>query len=505
MTFPTAESRGPLPTERQPTPGRVSRRNVVAAAAFASGLLLAATAPAATAAKAPVSQLRDVELPLPAVVAAGTQPGTAAEPHVAANPDDPSHAVVVSQLLRADDGGAGAIAVSVTRDAGRTWRSSPLPRLSRATGGSWPRVSDPVVAFGPAGVVHVSTLGVDVTAPTVATAILHHVSRDGGRTWEGPFEVVAARGAAAPLVTGVDKNWLAVDRGTGAGHRPGRVYVTWTQLTSAKVAYSDDDGRTWSEPALVHVDGFVTTPVVTADGDLAVSAFAVSGGVPARPDGAAEAASSPSSMRVVMAVARGAGSVSNGQPLVFTPSVVGTYSQGSPGGQRAGGTVTLVADPAGPNLHALWEDNRFGSGSTDVVISSSSDRGSTWTAPRLLRPAPAEATERWAPAGWVARDGSVHVTFRTWARDGEPVDTAHVVSRDHGRTFSRPVEVNRSVRTDLSRAATAGGQAFLGDYHGTDGSGRLVYVARVEAAGPGDDRRQRTWVAVLQDRGSARS
>ncbi|HVE98270.1 MAG TPA: sialidase family protein [Mycobacteriales bacterium] len=470
--------------------------------ALALVLAVSATTAAAAARPAPL-RVRDVEVGVATLRGEGLQAGTTVEPHVAADPANPRHAVAVYQVARGDKG-AGAIGISVTRDGGRTWRRSLLPRGAASTGGSYPRISDPVVAFGPGGVVHVNTLGADFASTTYRTAVLHHVSLDGGTTWEGPHVIVddSIGGPGGTPFLWNDKNWMAVDTGSGPGHRPGRVYVTWSREVGF-ATFSDDNGRTWAPVSVVNAPQcFVTNPVVVSNGDLAVSCF-VYGGRAVRPDPGSMLAEPVTTLSIQVAVARGAGAVASGTPLVFgAPVTVASYAQAIPQGQRAGGTISMAADPRRPVLHLAWEDTRYDGNRSDLLVATSADGGGTWAAPRevVVGDEPG-AVERWAPMVAVGADGTLHLTFRS--RDAEDlgeIDTYYVTSV--GSRFGGAIRVN-TVRTDLAYAALSGTNPFLGDYNGIATSGRLTYIVRCEAYSPRarfDGQHQTTWVAVVERR-----
>ncbi|GAA0917038.1 sialidase family protein [Virgisporangium aurantiacum] len=123
-----------------------------------------------------------------------------------------------------------------------------------------------------------------------ASGLAVSVSRDGGRTWGEPsvlqLDGVTAAGTPTPTLVFNDKEWIAADPRTGT------VYVTWTKFTfDAEGGYlespivmkkSTDFGRTWSEarrvaPALTGFAGGITpfdqgsNPQVGRDGTLYVA------------------------------------------------------------------------------------------------------------------------------------------------------------------------------------------------------------------------------------------
>src|SRR3954454_9532782 len=86
-----------------------------------------------------------------APIAGRAQPETEMEPFFAVDPENPKHLLAGYQEDRFEDGGCRALTSAVSFNGGVTWRESLIPNLSIAAGGSYQRVSDPWVAFGPGG------------------------------------------------------------------------------------------------------------------------------------------------------------------------------------------------------------------------------------------------------------------------------------------------------------------------------------------------------------------
>jgi hypothetical protein len=203
----------------------------------------------------------------------GSEPDTLVEPDVAVSPVDPDIAVAVSHDGRFPDGGAVGIGYAWTHDGGRTWRHAPLPGLTVATGGTFERASDPVVAFGPDGTVYVSTL---LLSAPCSSGIAISRSTNGGRTFQRPLFAHRSDDCAFSD----DKNWLVVDNGRHSPHR-GRLYQFWTPFLSDAegteiaapqvVRWSDDRGRHWG-PIIAVSDTDIFTqnsqPMIRADGTI---------------------------------------------------------------------------------------------------------------------------------------------------------------------------------------------------------------------------------------------
>ena len=153
------------------------------------------------------------------------------------------HAVAGYQEGRIDRAGAAMNGFATTFDGGRTWTFGEPPRLTRFNGGTYERTSDPVVAFGPGGVVYHSSLVLTVKSEAdFDAAAVNHTSHDGGRTWEDPTVVAMDDDTN---VGSVDKNWVVVDHYDRPGHHKGRVYVVWFRLAPF-ATYSDDEGNPWA-------------------------------------------------------------------------------------------------------------------------------------------------------------------------------------------------------------------------------------------------------------------
>jgi hypothetical protein len=433
------------------------------------------------------------------------QADTTIEPSIAVNPANARNAVVGFQAGRGD--GAASNGYGVTFDAGRHWSYGLLPKLTGLTGGPFTSASDPVIAFGPENTVYFSSLAFNAST----SAIVNHTSHDGGRHWDAPTYVLNNPGELFD-----DKNWVVVDNGTGPGHHTGRVYVVWDTGRPVFASYSDDQGRTWlAAPSVVHPgQGIGTIPLVLPNGDLAV-VYSTGAWVPpvdtnTPPD---NQLATNANGQMVIAVARGAGTVPTGAPLVFGPSVtVGNDLGNAVQDLRAGGLPSASVDARTGRIAVTWEDARYRQdAANDVVVTTSTD-GVRWTTPvRVNRGAANDDVDHFTPAVATGPDGVLRLAYRQRAgsSNGESspyVDTMLQQSADGGRTWSAPLRVNR-VRTDLRYAAFSRNAAFLGDYMQVAAAGAFTYVVRCEAMRlsardtgsmpPEDTHHQRTWVALV--------
>ncbi|HEX2241556.1 MAG TPA: sialidase family protein [Actinomycetota bacterium] len=433
------------------------------------------------------------------------QADTAMEPSLAVNSKDPLHAVSVFMAGRSEAGCAQAIGYTVTRDGGQTWTSGNLPGVTLSTGGTYPRAQDPVVAFGPDQIVYaISMLCTDESQNDLGLS----VSRNGGRTWEEMKPLPPDK--TFPLD---DKPWITVDNGTSPGHHKGRLYLVWDQVDPVVALYTDDGGETWHGPSVVFPGvGIGALPIVLPNGDLAVvfKAFYVT---------------EQTATLYMMAVAPGAGSLPTGAPLVFEPATLIARDQGTEQirEQRAAGFVpTAAVDQNTGRIYVAWIDGRFRSDGANDIVLSYSDDGVQWSEPVRVNPGPTDNyVDHFAP--WLAVDpeGSLRVAYRTQQEAESPsdyvpfVDTWYVESHDAGATFTRPLRINRHVRTDVRFAAKAQSRAFFGEYNQIAVAGSWTYVPRAEAFPlTAKERRgaifpplvhhQRIWVAVVDRDGDKR-
>ena len=176
--------------------------------------------------------------------------------------------VAAFQVGRRFDGAATNIGFAVTTDAGTTWRSGLLPRLTVAGRPPGPnaRASDPVVAYDAAtGTWLIATLAIEGAVSRLT------VSRSSdGFSWSAP--IVAAEASSASGIA-FDKEWITCDNGTTSPHR-GTCYLVYTDVLrrdSLGVVTSTDGGTTWSTPAQAPVTDIVgAIPVVRPGGDVVV-------------------------------------------------------------------------------------------------------------------------------------------------------------------------------------------------------------------------------------------
>jgi hypothetical protein len=502
------------------------RRPMLITALLALSVPAALAAPYATASSASGPVLvRDSEAGRQTAVINGklVQPDTTTEPSIAVNPANPKNVVAGYQMGRVDGGGDASNGYATTFDGGKTWKYGTVPGLTVRNGGPYDRASDAVVAFGPKNTVFYSSLvfndGSGESGDALRSAIVNSTSTDGGKTWGKPTVVIDDSAGGLN-----DKNWEVVDNGTGTGHHTGRLYVVWDRVAPVLVSYSDDQGKTFSTPSVIWPgQGIGAFPLVLADGSLGVVFMTDVSPVPALHTNPGDELAEPISgiSKIVMATSPKAGLVTGGAPLAFTaPLTVGAYTGNEPRLQRASpGLPTAAVDPKSGRVYVGWDDSRFrteaSSPVNDPVVTWSDDNGATWSALKNLRTGSSkDYVDRFNSMVGVAPDGTVSVAYRQRQEAASPkdmstfVDTFLVQSRDGGKTFSKPLRVNKSVRADARFAAFSRNGAFWGDYNqlaiAKDGT---VYIVRCESYStkkgeeadfPPTVHHQFTWVAVVK-------
>lgn len=233
----------------------------------------------------------------------GSTGTSAAEPTVAADPNNPLHLVAGSIGIDTTAAhSAGSLWSHVSFDGGLTWTVSRLPGGSSA-GPTHPLAgytafADPQVRILPSGtVVYVglafhgdtAVAGGAFVAPFASLTLFVARSEDGGTTWPdmrvlddgiGGWAFVGAGPVVMPVFTPGDYH----DKPSLAMGPDGTLLLTWTHGLSPptdrpsetdavdiEAMLSDDDGKTWTRATTI-AQGFFhqSTPVVASDGALHV-------------------------------------------------------------------------------------------------------------------------------------------------------------------------------------------------------------------------------------------
>src|SRR5215218_585382 len=371
------------------------------------------------------------------------------EPHIAVDPRNPRHLVVVWT----QDSGRSNVTL-VSRDGRRSWARALVPRLSACTGGAEQTAADPWLSFGARGSLYLgSVVGVIPTTTQPVTAMVASRSSDGGGSWRTPSVVQRRTGAFwdKPTITADPRHagraYVVFDRRIGADATAGLSYLSRTR----------DGGRTWSRRRVVFNPRTTSSwPAsnllsVLRDGTLLDVGFLY--GI--------------NTKRVRFLAQR---SRDHGRTW-SRPRTIATAPNRQPQGP-AGAVVNALALPSSAlapdgSVYVVWADLRS-AGLASVRLSRSRDGGRRWSRPRTVARVAGQA---FVPAVAVAGDGTVGVMYYGTQRD-RPTDPAWTTDVWFSYSFDR----GRSWRTrrlagpfDLNTAERGGGQLFLGDYEGLAG------------------------------------
>lgn len=361
----------------------------------------------------------------------------------------------------------GTCSVAVSSNAGASWTSRALPALP--TGASLCR--NAVVAFGPDRTLYVAYEAARLTG---FAQIELARSANGGATFDAPVPLdsdAAGGGDREPSVV------------AGKG---GRVVVSFQRYAedeeraSVAVVTSSDRGAAFSAPIAV------SPPAQNAAGSRAALALDGAGRLYVGwVDGSGvdlEAGGGTAS--VVVAASR--------DGRTFGPArVVARVSSGCGPNDDCGNrypTVALAAPSAG-HVVAAWSAGAFPDPAR-ISFTRSADDGLGWAARKTLAPLPRSADrDQYAPDLAAAPDGRIDLVFLDQARDADTgiVDVEHVHSLDGGKTFSRPVYLDKAaVATRSDDAAVSASVASSNASAAAAWSvGDVVFAARSDLAAPG--------------------
>jgi hypothetical protein len=392
------------------------------------------------------------------------------EPMVSVNQSNRSNVVGMWQEDRWTSGGSRNLVLGTSFDAGRTWTNIPLAGVSILAGGEFQRVTDPWVDFGLSNRVYAFSLGFDDTGPD--NGLFVSTSTDGGLTWGAPVPVIIDR----QFEFFNDKNALAADDWSSSPNR-GNVYLAWDRLIEdplgqpfvgtytgpAMFSRSTDGGASFSTPQVLFATGtnkqtLGNVPVVFPNGDVAVLGTYFDNGSLGK-----------NSQSLWIALSKDGGATFS-QPRL----VMDMHSLPVPG-LRTGDTVPSFAVAPDGTLYATWQDVRFSNGKrSDVLVTSSTDEGKTWSTPVKANDTPAGAQDAFTPAIAVDSKGRIGILYYDLRDDTSTKDGAFMTaewftaSTDGGRTWSTSRRVTPTF--DQAAAAQAGGY-FLGDYQALDSAG----------------------------------
>lgn len=460
-------------------------------------------------------------------------PESEIEPWIDASPRYPSNLIAGWQQDRWSNGGSRSLVSSYTLDAGATWHTVVVPKITACAGGTYKRASDPWVSIAPNGTAYFFSLSFDPDLPNGAfgpNAVLVNRSTNGGQTWGDPITLIADPAGQ----TLNDKNALTADD-TNTNY----AYAVWDRLRDFTLPTGPTAAAAAAPRSAVHASAGPGDGVLAARQRMQqLRRLAASGASPRAaqiffegpaffsrttngglnwelakkifdPGGNAQTIAN-------QVVVRPNGAVYDFFTHIFPNGglrigFVKSFDKGATFGKvsyaaaisTVNGVVTpdeqelvrdasilfdVAVDPHNGNLYLAWQDVRF-DGLDEVAFTMSTNGGTSWSPPVRINKTPANANElrrqAFLPSIEVGADGKLIVTYYDFRFDTDDGREA----ADHFALFCNPGQRDcrksqnwggeRRLTTasfDLLNAPNAGG-LFLGDYVGLVASRNVVYPA----------------------------
>jgi hypothetical protein len=465
----------------------------------AVGVAVAVPAVAASAAPAlPASEI--ISGPSPFLPCANpyptNYPNAEVEPTLAANQANGDVVAAWQQDRNGDPNEGGAHGIVYWSSATGATGHVPFTTCSDGTAannGDFERASDVWLSWGPGarpdGVLYQSALVFDESDARNGLAVAS--STDDGATWSKP--VLVDLQPQTSFTHGDDKEAITADP-----YRPGYVYLVWdrysnqspnykqgsSQNSSKGPAYfsrSTDGGRTWSKKVALYAadNGTIGNQILVLPNGTLLDLFV---------NYAVKATSTGTSVAVSLMELRStnAGATWSAKPTtVAAIDSVGAYDPANGAYIRGGdGLFSAAVDPKGGNVYAVWQDNRF-STYDQVVLSRSTDGGSTWSAPALVADTPQSSDpyydQSFTPTVAVAADGTVGVTYYDFRNNASgPPDTDNVdywaqTSTDSGKSWGTAKRLTASSFPASYAPQSAG--LMIGDYEALTNVGDTFVAA----------------------------
>jgi hypothetical protein len=370
--------------------------------------------------------------------------------------------------------GVGTSGIYLSSDGGSSWTNNGLLDDQPSWAGSGViSDGDPVIAYGPKPDGHGGFSYADgarayyASLATVTTMkgyeyVIVAYSDDNGATWSAPV-IGTTRTNAAQFN---EKNWLTVDDNQASPYF-GRAYLTWTAFRSATfTGYGN-------EPTMVSVstDGgasFGAPKQLSPAGNNGTGNGRQGTSSTTGPDGTVYVAFEQGTSQVVT-VSRDGGKKWT-RPMTIGP--VADIADPIPGANfRTDSFPIIAADPrpGRTRVYAAWTTRTADGGR--LVLTMSTDLGRSWSDPATL----SSAAEGYAffPGMDVAPNGRVDLAFQglktddpsTFGTGNASIDAYYLVSHDGGFTWPTPERVSSASSDPAVSAQNNLARQFWGDYN----------------------------------------
>jgi len=437
---------------------------------------------------------------------AGTTPGTnfanaEVEPQVSVNPRNTDNIITSFQQDRWSNGGAHGIQVGFSSNGGKTWGETtqpfsvceqPNPILDPFTGAPYDRASDPWVSIGADGTAYSVALLATNTSVAGAgnndTGVAVVTSTDGGKSWGNARLIKADQGTspvfeftrffndkesvtADPVLAGTA--YVVWDRTESPGASPDSVLKARAFAGPTWFSKTTDGGLHWSAARPIFDPG---TQRQTIGNEIVVDPR--SGVLYDFFDLFTSSGPKPLGDHVGVIKSLDGGATWSGVTVVANEQDLTDVDPNTGQALRTGeGLPSAAIDPATGQLYVTWTDARFTGGQfNQVVISTSTDGGATWSAPAVVSTSTTRPS--FTPTVAVNSAGTVGVTFydlRNLAAGNTttlPTDYWLKTSPAGGASFGNEQHVAGSF--NMLVAPNAGG-FFLGDYQALATAGTVFH------------------------------
>jgi hypothetical protein len=409
-----------------------------------------------------------------------------AEIDLVVDPKDPLHVVVASKDLDKKASDCVWAVAQVTRDGGKTWKTTyvggdaanrePMLEPFRC-------ITDPIMMFDANGVLYYALQAYQHKAPGVpdptgtgvvgvpaggSTFILAR-SKDGGDTFD---KFVLQHVADGTLVFHDYPRMLYMPKTKS-------VHTIWNGVGSAGitpwVSTTRDGGETVDPPVTFYAQdaprgtGFESGFAATSDGQIFVTI-----GKTTTDEFVMGTSPATKTLYLFRSTddARSFEEVGKIADTVPTPRQVEGHAFRTPSFMEM--AIDTTAGSYQDRIYVFWPD--YATNDSDIMSSTSSDRGKTWSAPVRVN---VNATDdQFIMRPKVGADGVVHVLYYTQEYDpeGKLLDAIHAWSADGGATWKNQRLTATSFDGDLGIHQS--GVPFIGDYNGIDiASDGTIYMA----------------------------